>query len=186
MAQLNRQWLLKSRPVGMVKESDFEWREAPMPTVADGGVLVRNLWLSFDPAMRGWMEDRESYIPPVGIGEVMRAGSVGQVVESRNPEFKVGDTVQGMLGWQDYAVAAGGGPFGLSKIPEGTEPRLALSLLGCERPVTPWACFTPWTVGPAVPLEEAVDDVVLEPECPRCDSLHGVRGVLPARPGQAQ
>ena len=130
MAEVNRQWLLAKRPVGLVKESDFEWREAPLPRVEDGGVLARNLWVSFDPAMRGWMEDRPSYIPPVQIGEVMRAGSFGRVVESRNPEFKVGDFVQGMFGWQDYFATSAPGPMVLTKIPEGIEPRLTLSALG--------------------------------------------------------
>jgi NADPH-dependent curcumin reductase CurA len=130
MTDVNRQWLLRARPVGMVKETDFEWREAPLPTIPDGGVLVRNLYLSFDPAMRGWMEDRESYIPPVGLGEVMRAGSVGQVVESQNSDFKVGDFVQGTFGWQDYYAVAGAGPMLLTPIPPGVEPRLTLSVLG--------------------------------------------------------
>src|SRR5215470_16458193 len=79
----NRQWRLARRPVGMVKESDFEYREEPLPRPSDGEILVRNLYISFDPAMRGWMEDRKSYIPPVGIGDVMRASGVGQVVESK-------------------------------------------------------------------------------------------------------
>lgn len=130
MTDVNRQWLLRSRPEGMVKESDFEWREAPVPAIPDGGVLVRNLYLSFDPAMRGWMLDRESYVPPIALGEVMRAGSVGQVIESQNPDFKVGDFVQGMFGWQDYYAAAGAGPMVLTPIPPGIEPRLTQSVLG--------------------------------------------------------
>ncbi len=130
MADVNRQWVLKTRPSGMVSESCFEWREAPMPEVADGGVLVRNLYLSFDPAMRGWIVDRPSYIPPVQIGEVMRAGAVGQVVESRSSEFKVGDYVQGTFGWQDHCAASGSGPLGLSTVPEGVDPLLSLSVLG--------------------------------------------------------
>jgi NADPH-dependent curcumin reductase CurA len=128
--QVNRQWLLRQRPVGLVKEADFEWVEAPMPETPDGGVLVKNLYVSFDPAMRGWMDDRPSYIPPVGIGEVMRAGSVGQVIESRSSDLKVGDYVQGMFGWQDYAASAPGGMLSASRVPDGVEPRLTLSLLG--------------------------------------------------------
>ena len=85
MARTNRQWLLRARPVGMVKPSDFEFRESPAPVPKDGEALVRVLYVSFDPAMRGWMEDRPSYIPPVALGEVMRAGTVGQVVESKSP-----------------------------------------------------------------------------------------------------
>jgi NADPH-dependent curcumin reductase CurA len=130
MADGNRQWVLKSRPEGMVSESCFEWREAPLPEVPDGGVLVRNLYLSFDPAMRGWMMDRPSYVPPVGIGEVMRCGAVGQVVESRSSDLKVGDYVQGTFGWQDYCAPSTAGPIGVTKVPEGVEPRLTQSVLG--------------------------------------------------------
>ena len=104
----NRQWRLARRPVGMVSESDFEYREEPLPRIADGELLVRNLYISFDPAMRGWMEDRKSYIPPVGIGDVMRAGCVGQVVESKAAGFAAGDFVQGLFGWQEWAVAGPG------------------------------------------------------------------------------
>ena len=74
MTEINRQWLLAKRPVGMVSEANFEYRESPVPKPAEGEVLVRNLYLSFDPAMRGWMEDRESYLPPIAIGAPMRAG----------------------------------------------------------------------------------------------------------------
>ena len=70
----NRQWLLAKRPSGLVTRDNFEYAENPIPEPADGQVLVRNLYLSFDPTQRGWMEDRESYLPPVGIGEPMRAG----------------------------------------------------------------------------------------------------------------
>src|SRR5262245_20975378 len=104
----NRQWRLARRPVGMVKESDFEFREEPLPTIGEGEALVHNLYVSFDPAMRGWMEDRKSYIPPVAIGDVMRAGAVGQVIESRAPGLAKGDFVQGLFGWQEYAVAGPG------------------------------------------------------------------------------
>src|SRR5215468_481986 len=101
MQKTNRQWLLRARPAGMVKESDFELREAPVPAPANGEALVRVLYVSFDPAMRGWMEDRPSYIPPVGLGEVMRAGAVGQIVASRSPDYAVGHPGEGMFGWQE-------------------------------------------------------------------------------------
>jgi NADPH-dependent curcumin reductase CurA len=130
MSDVNRQWVLASRPVGMLKETDFEWREAPVPSPADGEILVRTLWLSFDPAMRGWLDDRRSYAPPVQLGEPMRGGGVGQVVESRCADFKPGDVVQGTFGWQDYCVVGPGGPMPLTRIPEGMPPTLALSVLG--------------------------------------------------------
>ena len=90
----NRQWLLAQRPQGMVGKDNFTYAEQPIPEPGDGQVLVRNLYLSFDPTQRGWMEDRESYLPPVALGEPMRAGSIGQVVESHHAEFAVGDIVQ--------------------------------------------------------------------------------------------
>ena len=127
----NRQWQLSKRPQGMVGRDNFDYVEQPIPEPKDGEVLVRNLYLSFDPTQRGWMEDRESYLPPVGIGEPMRAGSIGQVAESRHPDFAVGDIVQTTGGWQDFVVASPGrGPMGLSKVPAGVTPEMMLSVLG--------------------------------------------------------
>ena len=130
MADQNRQWLLRARPSGMVKPSDFELREAPLRALADGEARVRVLYLSFDPAMRGWMEDRPSYIPPVQIGEVMRAGAVGQVVESRSPDYKVGDFLQGTFGWQDYATVARGGVMPAAVLPKGVPLTWPLGVCG--------------------------------------------------------
>jgi NADPH-dependent curcumin reductase CurA len=113
----------------MVSESDFEFREEPRPSPGEGEILVRNLYISFDPAMRGWMEDRKSYIPPVAIGEVMRAGCVGQVVESRLAGFVPGDFVQGLFGWQEFAVA-GSGLRQATKIPPGTPLTWPLGVVG--------------------------------------------------------
>lgn len=131
MAETNRQWLLKKRPHGMVTKDNFERREVPVAEPNDGEILVRNRYLSFDPTQRGWMEDRPSYVPPVAIGEVMRAGSVGEVVRSKHGDFNQGDLVQCTGGWQDYTtIAPGQGIFGASKLPSGTDPVLALSVLG--------------------------------------------------------
>ncbi len=129
---MNGQWRLKSRPVGMVKESDFEYVEEPVPELGDDEFLVRNTYFAFEPAMRGWLNDVKSYVPPVQIGEVMRAGTVGQVIESNNDKFAPGDYVQGQLGWQEYAVNNGqpGVMGSVSKIPEGIPPYLVLSALG--------------------------------------------------------
>ena len=80
-AQVNRRWLLKSRPSGMVDPSHFDWSEDEVPQPADGEFLVRNLYLSLDPAMRTWMTAVRSYIPPVEIGEVMRGACVGEIDE---------------------------------------------------------------------------------------------------------
>ena len=127
----NRQWLLAKRPDGMVGRDNFEYAETPIPEPGEGEVLVRNLYLSFDPTQRGWMVDRESYLPPVAIGAPMRAGSVGQVAESNHPDFAPGDLVQTTGGWQDFVIAAPNqGPMGLSKLPEGVTPDMMLSVLG--------------------------------------------------------
>lgn len=127
----NRQWLLAKRPHGMVGRENFEYAEAPIPEPGDGEVLVRNLLLSFDPTQRGWMEDRESYLPPVQLGEPMRAGSIGQVAESNHPDFAKGDLVQTTGGWQDFLVASpDSGVMGLSKVPEGVPPEMMMSVLG--------------------------------------------------------
>ena len=128
---INRQWCLASRPKGMVKESDFVYHEAEVPQLEDGQFLVRNLYLAFEPAMRGWIEDRKSYLPPVQIGEVMRALSVGQIVESRNPNFQPGECVQGGFGWQEYAAASErGGLMPATKIPANASLTWPLGVLG--------------------------------------------------------
>jgi NADPH-dependent curcumin reductase CurA len=102
---VNHQFKLARRPVGMVQRSDFEYAQAPVAEPGEGEVLVKILYISLDPAMRGWMNEGKSYVPPVGIGEVMRAGAVGRVIASRDPNVAVGDHVVGVLGVQEYAVA---------------------------------------------------------------------------------
>jgi NADPH-dependent curcumin reductase CurA len=126
----NTQWVLASRPEGMVSPSNFERREESVGRPAEGQLLVHNLYLSLDPAMRGWISDAPSYIPPVQIGEVMRGGCVAEVVESRHDAFGAGDLVFGMFGWQEYAVADVDGPAPVSKLPDGVSPVDALSALG--------------------------------------------------------
>jgi len=103
----NKQVLLANRPDGWVKESDFRIAETPLASPGDGGVLVRNLFLSLDPYMRGRMSASKSYAASVDLGAVMVGGTVGEVVESRNPKFKAGDIVVGYLGWQQYGVSDG-------------------------------------------------------------------------------
>jgi NADPH-dependent curcumin reductase CurA len=106
---VNRQWRLAARPRGLPVAADWAFQTDPVPDPADGQFLVRVLHISLDPAMRGWMNDRRSYVPPVGIGEVMRAGGVGRVVASRHGDFKEGDHVSGIFGVQDYALSDGRG-----------------------------------------------------------------------------
>jgi NADPH-dependent curcumin reductase CurA len=132
-SNVNRQWLLNSRPEGMLREDNFQWVERPIPSPEEGQVLVRNLWLSFDPTQRGWMS-RDSYVPMIPLGDVMRAASVGQVVESRHPEYKCGEFVQGAFGWQDYVATDGGGIIPMRRVPPGVPPNLALSLFGITGP----------------------------------------------------
>jgi len=103
----NRQILLANRPVGMPKASDFLLNETSIPTPADGQVLCETLYLSLDPYMRGRMSPSKSYAKPVEINEVMTGGTVGKVIESRDPNLKAGDIVFGYGGWQDYWVHNG-------------------------------------------------------------------------------
>jgi len=131
VANVNRQWVLAKRPHGKVGKGNFEYRERRIPKPKDGQVLVRNRFLSFDPTQRGWMEDRPSYLPPVKIGEVMRASSVAEVVESKHPDFAPGDHVLTGGGWQDYCVVSpAGGVFGVNKLPPGVPLTMPLSVLG--------------------------------------------------------
>ena len=101
---INHQIRLASRPVGMPNDSNWSHTTEAVTEPAEGGVLVKALALSLDPAMRGWMNEGKSYIPPVGIGEVMRAGGVGKVIASKNPKFAVGDHVSAGLGVQEYML----------------------------------------------------------------------------------
>ena len=105
----NRKFTLAARPVGMPKTSDFKLVEEPVPELADGQLLVKSLYWSVDPYMRGRMNDAKSYAAPVAIGGTMVGGVAGEVVESKNPKFAVGDHVQGEFGWQEYTVTDGRG-----------------------------------------------------------------------------
>ncbi len=103
-AKINRQFCLASRPVGEIKENDFEYREQPIPVPKEGQILVRTIYLSLDPTNRIWMSDMPQYMPPVEIGEVMRGIVLGRVEVSKTPKWREGDLVSGLLGWQDYMV----------------------------------------------------------------------------------
>ena len=107
MDAVNHQFRLAARPEGLPKESDWDRTEEPVGEPGEGEVLVKTLYLSLDPAMRGWMNEGRSYIPPVGIGEVMRALAAGEVVASNHSGFAPGDHVTGLLGVQEYAIASG-------------------------------------------------------------------------------
>jgi NADPH-dependent curcumin reductase CurA len=105
----NHQFRLAARPSGLPKRTDWKYTEEPVADPAPGQVVIKNLYLSLDPAMRGWMNDARSYIEPVKIGDVMRAGGVGRVISSQNPGFAVGDYVTGMLNVQEFAISDGKG-----------------------------------------------------------------------------
>jgi NADPH-dependent curcumin reductase CurA len=105
MDLVNHQFRLAARPVGLPKPSDWQYTEEPVPEPGEGEVLVKVRLISLDPAMRGWMNDARSYIPPVGIGEVMRALAAGEVLSSNHTELVPGDLVTGPFGVQEYAVA---------------------------------------------------------------------------------
>ena len=114
----NRDIRLKSRPVGLPARDDFELVETDMPTPKAGQILVRNLFMSVDPYMRGRMMDRKSYVPPFQIGEVLQGGAVGKVAASNNGPFQVGDYVLSMNGWREWFVSDGAGM-------QRVDPRLA-------------------------------------------------------------
>ncbi|MDM5178315.1 NADP-dependent oxidoreductase [Massilia sp. DJPM01] len=105
-ALMNQQFRLAARPVGMPKRSDWEQTTEPVRDINDGEIVIKALYLSLDPAMRGWMNDAKSYIRPVAIGEIMRAAGAGVVVASKSDKFAVGDTVSGGIGVQQYWVGA--------------------------------------------------------------------------------
>jgi NADPH-dependent curcumin reductase len=119
MDAVNHQFKLAARPIGLPKAGDWSYTEEPVPEPGDGEVLVKILYLSLDPAMRGWMNDGRSYIAPVGIGDVMRALAAGQVVASNHPGLTAGDYVTGLLGVQEYALANG---HAVMKVDPGLAP----------------------------------------------------------------
>jgi NADPH-dependent curcumin reductase CurA len=128
MPVTNRQWLLARRPSGTVCADDFRFTEAPVPAPGEEEVLVRTVMLSCDPTQRGWMA-RDTYLPAVKLGEVMRSFGIGRVVASRHPDFQEGQLVQGMLGWQDYALARPA-DAALRPVPPGIRPEQALGVFG--------------------------------------------------------
>ena len=101
----SRAWTLAARPVGMPKLSDFAIKDQQAPEPADGQIQVSNSWMSVDPYMRGRMYDRESYVPPFQVGEVLQGGAVGTVTASRHPDFSEGDLVTSMAGWREAWTA---------------------------------------------------------------------------------
>ncbi len=130
----NLQVTLRSRPQGWVRESDFALVESPLPAIADGEVLLKTLYLSLDPYMRGRMDDAKSYAASVNLGDVMVGGTVNEVVASKHPKCKPGDIVVASGGWQRYAKAAGNA---VMPVPPGLPPSVFLGPAGMPG-VTAW------------------------------------------------
>lgn len=111
MTSMNKQWRLKTRPVGEPNADTWEYTETEVPPIEDGQLLIKIDYISIDPAMRGWLNDAKSYIAPVKVGDVMRAGTVGEVIDSKHADFAIGDYVSGHNGVQSYAVSDGTGLY---------------------------------------------------------------------------
>ncbi|MGR3898943.1 NADP-dependent oxidoreductase [Psychrobacter sp. 1176_08] len=111
MTSMNKQWRLKTRPVGEPNADTWEYTENEVPTIEDGQLLIKIDYISIDPAMRGWLNDAKSYIAPVKVDDVMRAGTVGEVIDSKHADFAIGDYVSGHNGVQSYAVSDGTGIY---------------------------------------------------------------------------
>jgi hypothetical protein len=131
MTETNRQLLLRHRPTSQVENNHFELVTSPRPEPGDDEVLLETLWLSFDPAQRGWLNDVRSYVPPVAIGEPMRACGIGELVSSNAEAVKPGDLVHTMVGWQDYAIVSPRGGTLFEHVPAAVrQPEMMLGLLG--------------------------------------------------------
>ncbi len=114
---MNKQWILSKFPVGEIKEGDLVYRESEIPAVNEGEILIKNIYLSLDPANRGWMSGQKSYVDAMNIGDIMRGGTIGVVEETNNNDFQKGDVVNAMGGWQQFCVSNG---KGVRKIPLDT------------------------------------------------------------------
>jgi NADPH-dependent curcumin reductase CurA len=130
MADRNRRFLLRERPAGRIGSNTFELSEQPIPDIGDGEALIRVDWISLDPTNRTWINDTPTYLPPVGIGEVMRAGGLGEVVASKSAKYPVGQVVQGLVGWQDYVVASDATLLMPVEVADGVSPSAYLGALG--------------------------------------------------------
>ncbi len=129
MSERNRRLVLAERPTGMVDASTIRVEEGEAPTPGEGEALARVRYISIDPTIRTWMDDAPGYLPPIGVGEVIRAGGVAEVTVSNSPRYAPGDLIFGMVGWQDYAIADEG-ERSMQLLPGGIAPTTALSVLG--------------------------------------------------------
>jgi NADPH-dependent curcumin reductase CurA len=141
MPDSNRRFLLRSRPEGRIVADTFELTEEAVPEISDGEALVRTEWISLDPTNRGWIRDQPTYLPPVGIGEVMRGLGLGRVVASKHPAYQEGQLVQGLIGWQEWAVASDAAPLLVVNEVPGVSPSAYLGVLGMTG-LTAWVGLT--------------------------------------------
>jgi NADPH-dependent curcumin reductase CurA len=128
-SEKNRRLVLAERPSGLVDEGTTRLEHEELAELNDGEALVKVGYLSIDPTIRTWMDDAPGYLPPIGIDEVIRSGGIGEVVESRSPNYSPGDLVFGVTGWQEYVIADGGARS-MQPLPPGVDPTVALSVLG--------------------------------------------------------
>jgi len=126
----NRRFALRQRPHGRIDAETFELVEEDLPALGEGDALVRTEWISVDPTNRGWISDGPGYLPPVAIGETVRALGMGRVVESRHPGYEEGQLVQGLIGWTEHFVASDAAPLQRVPVAEGVSPSLYLGILG--------------------------------------------------------
>ncbi len=129
MSEANRRLILAKRPSGLVDGETVRLEPEPAPAPGDGEALVKVRYLSIDPTIRTWMDDVPSYLPPIQIGEVVRSGGVGEVIESRTDAYQPGQLVFGMTGWQDYVIVDSG-ERAMQVLPEGVSPGMAIGILG--------------------------------------------------------
>lgn len=128
---MNSQWVLAARPVGAVRETDFRLIETPLRSLADGEFRIEVLYLGVAAVMRGYMLNSEKFERPLELGDVMHGRGVGRIVESRNPQWKVGEIVHGKMGWQQYAIADGSPYYLMFKVHQRVAPlSTALGVLG--------------------------------------------------------
>jgi NADPH-dependent curcumin reductase len=129
VSETNRRIVLTKRPSGLVDDQTVHLDPEPAPQPADGEALVKVRYLSIDPTIRTWMDDVPSYLPPIQIGEVIRSGGVGEVIESRTDAYTPGQLLFGMTGWQDYVITDTG-ERAMTVLPEGVPPGVAIGILG--------------------------------------------------------
>ena len=130
MPRANRRFLLRERPAERIVPETFELVEEEVPEIGEGEALVKTEWISLDPTNRGWIREEPTYLPPVGVGEVMRAIGLGRVIESKHPGYPEGRLVRGLTGWQEFAVASDAAPLLAVEEVNGASTSWYLGVLG--------------------------------------------------------